>query len=67
MAYFHRAFGHPKYGSNGEQLTPIKFTLQHTDYKLVGAYRKFTDDNACNPYLHGAGYNNRCVEDGFLA
>ena len=39
------------YGGTGEQLTPIEFTLQHTDYKLVGAYRKFTGDNACNPNL----------------
>jgi putative tryptophan/tyrosine transport system substrate-binding protein len=28
---------------------PIKFALQSTDYKLVGAYRKFTGDNASSP------------------
>ena len=38
----HRVFGHPYYGSNGEEPTLIKFTLQHTDYKSVGAYRKFS-------------------------
>ena len=49
MASFHRVFGHPQYGGNGEELTPREFTLQHTDYKSVGAYRKFSGDNACNP------------------
>jgi hypothetical protein len=51
MASFHRVFGHPHYSGNGEQLTPREFTLQHTDSKLVRAYRKFTGDNACNPNL----------------
>ena len=41
----HRVFGHPYYGSNGEEPTLIKFTLQHTDYKSVGAYRKFSGDH----------------------
>jgi hypothetical protein len=48
----HGVFGHPTYGSNGEELTPIEFTLQHTDYKSVGAYRKFSSDNASNPSLN---------------
>ncbi len=41
----------PHYGAHGEELTPIEFTLQHTDYKSVGAYCKFAGDNACNPKL----------------
>jgi hypothetical protein len=41
----HGVFGHPHYGGNGEELGSIEFTLQHTDYKLVGAYRKFTGDH----------------------
>ena len=45
MAQFRRVFGHPNYGGNGEELTPIEFILQHTDYKSVGAYRKFTGDH----------------------
>jgi hypothetical protein len=38
-------FGHPHHGGNGEKLTHIEFTLQHTDYKSVGAYRKFSSDH----------------------
>ena len=33
------------YGGNGEELASIGFTLQHTDYKSVGAYRKFSGDH----------------------
>ena len=51
MASFHRVFGHPHYGGNGAELTPIEFTLQHTDSKLVGAYRIFSGDNASNPKM----------------
>jgi hypothetical protein len=29
----------------------IEFALQSTDYKIVGAYRKFSGDNASNPIL----------------
>jgi hypothetical protein len=31
--------------------TPIEFILQHTDYKSVGVYRKFSSDNASNPIM----------------
>jgi hypothetical protein len=47
-------FGHPHYGGNGEALASIEFTLQHTDDKSVGAYRKFSSDNASNPILGNA-------------
>ena len=43
--------GHPHYGGNGGELSPTEFNLQPTDYKSVGAYRKFTGDNACNPSM----------------
>ena len=49
MTSLHRVFGHPNYSGNGEELTPIELTMQHTDYKSVRAYRKFSGDNAWNP------------------
>jgi hypothetical protein len=51
----HGVFGHPHYDGNEEELTPIGFTLQHTDYKSVGAYRKFSGGNASNPMFGDVG------------
>jgi len=69
MASFHRVFGHPHYGGKGEEPTPIEFTLQHTDYKSVEAYRKFSGDhlkywimlsNACQTLVASASAGISC-------
>jgi hypothetical protein len=66
MASFHRVFGHPHYGGNGEEPTHREFTLQHTDYKSVEAYRKFSGDNAWNPRPEIAANGQRCARENFL-
>ncbi len=51
LAEFQMVFGYPHHDDSDEDLTPIKFALQVTDYKSVKAYRKFTDNNAWSPNM----------------
>jgi hypothetical protein len=60
-------FGHPHHGGNGEELTLIEFILQYTDSKSVGAYRKFTGNNACNPKVASRPIGKRTTEEVIIA
>ena len=43
---FQEIFGHPNQDGREGALIPIEFALQGTDYKAIGAYRKFSGDHA---------------------
>jgi CRP-like cAMP-binding protein len=51
LAEFQGIFGHPHHDGGDGTLASIEFAPQITDYKSIGAYRKFSVNNAWNPSM----------------
>jgi hypothetical protein len=49
LAEFQGIFGHPHHDGGDGTLASIEFAPQITDYKSIGAYRKFSVNNGWSP------------------